>query len=93
MGGGRQSDRTEVLTMTKLTVVFDDDNPIFAADFPHAYRTGWAWDREAECYVLTLHGKDGKVFAAASYTWEHWQEVFQQLSEARASILLQKGKT
>ncbi|HEX3524861.1 MAG TPA: hypothetical protein VHT52_22585 [Stellaceae bacterium] len=71
----------------RYEVGLDLEKMFNASDVPHAHHTGWAWDAVDDCYVLTLHDEDDKIFACASYTFAHWMEAFERLSEARAAIL------
>ena len=60
----------------------------------HAHHTSWAWSPDDDgCFVFTLHDEDDNCFAVASYTFEHWMDVFGRLKEAHAMVTAKETKT
>ena len=60
----------------------------------HAHHTGWAWSPDDEIsFVLTLLDEDDNCFAVATYTFEHWMDVFGRLKEAHAKGAAKGTKT
>lgn len=49
---------------------------------PHAATTAWGRDPESNTYVLILEDEAGKPIAFASYSLDHWGEVFDTLRDA-----------
>lgn len=48
---------------------------------PHAYSTAWGRDPETGTYVLILENEAGEPIAFASYSLDHWGEVFDNLRD------------
>jgi hypothetical protein len=72
----------------KIGVVAELDwkNTISAENGQHAHHTGWAMDPSGECFVLTLHDEDDNTFAFASYDYDAWMDVFENLKAAKKLI-------
>jgi len=48
-------------------------------DFPSAYHTTWWSTEDGDSYLLILHDKEDKPYAAVVYTFDNWMEVFNNL--------------
>jgi len=67
----------------KVVAELDWDNTISPEDGQHAHHTGWATHPTEDLFVLTLHDEDDNTFAFASYRYDQWIEVFDNLKAAK----------